>query len=201
MWDSVYIGSLWRISASAHGVPEEIRAWLPATSWATCVWHCIARLYLTSDPVVVSCVHMADTAVWWDCYAIILYLFLVHSTNQTRRADGAEWGDGLRKFCVYTRECTCTEGTWVRLIRCGHIQCVSESGTEWLSPLISKAICCTPWQPSRNPTLYEVQLIIEIIATHAQAHVFVHAYRRCVSCLYTRERGRESVCLNVLSAI
>lgn len=76
-------------------------------------------------------------------------------------------------------------------------QCVSKSGTEWLSTSICKAICCAAWPGSRKQTLYGVLLIREIIGriwdTYTGWCVWMYTSpedvfhtRRHVSCLLSK---------------
>lgn len=125
-------------------------------SRSLCIWHYAARVYLTSDPEGVPCVHLACKPVWWERYLIIsalLNLFLACSTDTVRRT---KWRDKLMKLCV----CMHTHGNNKRQIRCKHIQHVSESraGFTW------KPICCTICTLSKKHkhlTLSEVQQITE----------------------------------------
>lgn len=61
------------------------------------------RVYSTPDPEEVPRVHMADTAVWQGCYAIIstprTVSWFVPQTKM-RRAEIAWWGHRLRRFCA-----------------------------------------------------------------------------------------------------
>lgn len=56
-------------------------------------------------------------------------------------------------------------------------------------------LCClaAPWKPDIIWTASDHRAHGSGYVTHAQAHVFVHASRRCVSCLCTREEQTVTV--------
>lgn len=74
-------------------------------SRATCVWHCLARVCLTSDLKVVSRVHTADAALVVRLLCNepeSLCLLLSHSTHQMRSAEGANmWRRTLEVLCAH----------------------------------------------------------------------------------------------------
>ena len=153
-------------------------------SWATCVWHCIARVYSTSGPEEVPSVHMADSAMWWDCCEVIstpcAFSWLIPRTQSEEQGKEINRGN-------YVSDCehACGRINW------GYSRKIDSMWThlqyQWkqnrLIVLIWIAICCNAWQLGGNPVLYEVSLITDIIEMR-QASVYVHTSRKCAACWY-----------------